>query len=87
MRTGKNLRTIKMPNESGWSIAFLPDGKTVMNANLGEKTIVASADIDFNENPFQDGQKEIAAVTYSTDGKFMALGTDLGEVKLWSVSP
>lgn len=88
--TGNQIKTLKGHENTILSLAFSPDGKTLISgsdiANKGYGMIrVWDVEIGQQIKSFESHAKRIWSVAYSPDGKTVASGSDFGAVKLWSI--
>jgi WD40 repeat protein/serine/threonine protein kinase/formylglycine-generating enzyme required for sulfatase activity len=70
--------------DPGWS-DFSPDGK-LLAAPSGQDVLLFDAATGFPRRTLTGHGKNVLAVAFSKDGKHLASGDDLGEVRLWTVA-
>jgi WD40 repeat protein len=69
-----------------YKVAFSPDGAMLASASDDNTVIVTDVRDGSSKFTLHDSWN-VDAVTYSPDGKYIATGNALGQIKLWDASP
>jgi WD40 repeat protein len=85
--TGKLLRTLPTPFSSDQRLLFSPDSKALLSSGYGGEVALwetATGKL-LRRFALPDGGRVQKAVALSTDGKFVAVGSDANKIYLWEV--
>ena len=82
----KCLKTFQGHSDTVSSVAFSPDGRTIVSGSCDHTLKLWSVSGGSCLKTFQDHSDSVCSVAFSPDGRTVASGSDDNTLKLWSVS-